>query len=162
MNLYEINEELEKAFAKAVDQETGEIDENAMAYFDELTLQKEVKQENIALFIKNLKADYEALKKEKQSFEARMRSTENKLNWLKSYLADSLDGEKFKTTKVNCYFTHTKSIELNEGTDIGDLLPVYIRMAEPELNKTAVKEALARGEVVEGVHEVENVSLVIR
>lgn len=162
MNLYEINNELELAFLKAVDQETGEVDENAMAYFDELTLAKEQKEENIALFIKNLKADIEAYKNEKRIFEAKAKAAENKVEWLKRYLADSLNGEKLKTVKVNCYFTTSKSIELDEGVDVADIEPRYLRIKEPELDKTGIKEALKRGETVEGVHEVENVSLVIR
>ena len=66
MNLYEINAALMQAYDDAVDQETGEIIENeAYKAIDGLQMALEEKTENVLLWIKNLQADAEALKKEK-------------------------------------------------------------------------------------------------
>ena len=66
MNLYEINAALEQAYEEAVDPETGEIIENeAYKAIDGLQMALEEKTENVLLWIKNLQADAEALKKEK-------------------------------------------------------------------------------------------------
>ena len=65
MNLYEIDSEI----LGCVDITTGEIfDEDK---FEELSLSREAKIENICLWIKNLKAEIEALKAEKDAFAKR-------------------------------------------------------------------------------------------
>ena len=58
MNLYEIENEI----LKCVDEETGEIFD--VEKFEALELARDVKIENICLWIKNLKAEAEALKLE--------------------------------------------------------------------------------------------------
>lgn len=60
MNLYEID----SAILDCVDAETGEIFD--MDKFEELSLTRDAKVENICLWIKNLKAEAEALKAEKR------------------------------------------------------------------------------------------------
>ena len=60
-NLYEIN----KAILECLDPETGEIIDDRIS---ELLMEKEQKLENIALWIKNLQADVQMFKSEKESF----------------------------------------------------------------------------------------------
>lgn len=57
MNLYEIDLAIEEAFTQAVDPETGEVNDEYMAQLDALEMERDRKVENIACFIKNLKAD---------------------------------------------------------------------------------------------------------
>ena len=71
MNLFEIDEAIEKAFALAVDPETGEVDEERMVLLEALHMERDKKIENIACLIKNLKADAAALKAEKDAFAKR-------------------------------------------------------------------------------------------
>ena len=61
MNLYEIDAEI----LGCVDVETGEIFD--VDKFEELSLTRDAKIENICLWIKNLKAQAEALKAEKDA-----------------------------------------------------------------------------------------------
>ena len=63
MNLYEIDQEI----MNCVDMETGEIIDPAR--LDELQMDRDIKIENIACWIKNLYADAEAFKTEKQSLQ---------------------------------------------------------------------------------------------
>jgi FtsZ-binding cell division protein ZapB len=86
MNLYEID----SAILDCVDMETGEIFDELK--FEELQLTREAKIENICLWIKNLKAEAEALKQEKDAFAQRQKATENKLESLKKYISSYLDG----------------------------------------------------------------------
>lgn len=68
MNLYEIDREI----LACIDYETGEILDSQR--LEMLEMEKEKKIENIGLWIKNLEAEAEALKKEKDAFAAREKS----------------------------------------------------------------------------------------
>ena len=81
MNLFEIENEIMNCW----DQETGEILDSDR--LDQLEMERDTKIENIALYIKNLTADAEALKAEKQSFAERQKAAENKVESLKKYLS---------------------------------------------------------------------------
>ena len=93
MNLFEIENEIMNCW----DQETGEILDSDR--LDQLEMERDTKIENIALYIKNLTADAEALKAEKQSFAERQKAAENKVESLKKYLATYLAGQKFSTPR---------------------------------------------------------------
>lgn len=161
MNLYEINAQLEAAFERAVDPETGEVNEEMLGLFNSLEMAKAEKEENVALGIKNLKADLEAYRAEKKRFDQKIESTTNKIEWLKKYLSDSLAGEKLKTTRVSVYFTETDSVELKEGYTESDLEPKWLRL-KVEMDKDGIKKALKAGEQIEGVQLTKNESIVIR
>ena len=67
MILYEINEQIIAAFDEAIDPETGElIDEEAYDRLNQLQENFEEKVENLALYVKDLKAQALALKAEKR------------------------------------------------------------------------------------------------
>lgn len=72
MKLYEIDE----AILSCIDEETGEvIDEERLT---ELALEREKKIENVALWYKNLMAEKEAYKKEKEYFTQKEKQAEKK------------------------------------------------------------------------------------
>ena len=157
MNLYEIDERLELGF----DTETGEILDSD--YLDKLEMERDSKIENIALWIKNLKSDAEALKAEKEVFAQRQKSAENKMEQLKKYLANVLGGEKFKTVKVLISYRKSESVEVEDMQkllDFGD--DTLIKYAEPTANKTAIKAAIKSGVVVPGVKISENNNMQIK
>lgn len=86
-SLYEINSQIEQAWGAAVDPDTGEIiNEEALQALDGLTMQREEKLENLALFYKNLSAEAEALKAEKMRLAARQAAAEKRQRVLKSTL----------------------------------------------------------------------------
>lgn len=101
MNLYQIDEEI----MKCVDMETGEIVDAVM--LDQLQMDRNTKIENIACWIKNLNADVEAFKKEKQTLAERQKAAENRVESLKKYLAYHLAGQKFSTPRVAISFRKT-------------------------------------------------------
>lgn len=80
MTLYEIDKALMDAFDAAVDAETGEIiDEEAYVDFMQLDMEKDKKIENVGLWIKDLKAEAEAIRAEELLLSGRRRAKENKL-----------------------------------------------------------------------------------
>ena len=153
MTLYEIDQKL----LDCIDLETGEIlNEERL---NELQMERDEKVEKVALWIKELKAEAEALKAEKQSFADRQRAAENKIESLKKWLADALNGEKFKTTKVAVSFRKTKSVEV---ADIFALDENYVKYSEPTADKAAIKKAIEAGEIVKGAQLVEGTSISIK
>jgi hypothetical protein len=153
MNLYEIDE----AILSCIDTETGEIlDADKL---NALQIEREKKLENVALWIKNLKSDADALKAEKQAFADRQKAAENKAESLKKWLTEALAGEKFKTTKVAVSFRKTKSVEV---ADIWKLDDSFVKYAEPTPDKAAIKKAIEAGQEVAGATLVENVSCSIK
>lgn len=152
MRLYDIDKALEEAIERAFDPETGElIDETAMEDIAALQLARDQKIEGIALWVKNLTAEAEALKKEKDAFAAREKAAKNKAERLKGYLAYALAGQKFKTDKVAISYRTSEAVIFTDEIDIEQLPEEYIRRSAPELDKAAVKEALKAGEVIEGL-----------
>ena len=153
MNLYEIDQEI----MNCVDVETGEIIDPAR--LDELQMDRDIKIENIACWIKNLYADAEAFKTEKQSFADRKKAAEDKAESLKKYLANYLAGQKFSTPKVAISFRKTSSVNVTDMT----LIPKkYLKFADPTPDKTAIKNAIKNGERVSGAELVDGKSMSIK
>ena len=159
MKLYEID----SAILDCIDMETGEVIDTER--LDALQMERDAKIENVALWIKDLKAEADAIKAEKQKLAERQKSAENKAESLKKWLAYALDGQKFSTAKCAISFRNTESVEV---TDEGlqnlmrggkDELLTY-KMPEP--NKTAIKQAIKDGLSVSGVQLVQNVSTIIK
>ena len=159
MTIYEINNEI----MNCVDMETGEvIDTNKL---NDLQMKRDAKIENVALWIKELKAEAEAIKNEKQALADRKRVAENKAESLKNWLAYALNGEKFKTSKCSISYRNSESVEVTE-----EGLEALMREHEdlltyeaPEPNKKAIKDAIKNdGLTVAGVQLVQKTSTIIK
>ena len=151
--LYEIDEEI----LNCVDMETGEIID--VERLGQLQLAREDKVEGIALWIKNLLSDVDAIKSEEEKLAQRRKVNENKAKNLKEYLSKFLNGQKFKTPKVSISYRKSESVEV---TDLSKLDDDYLKFAEPTVDKTKVKKALKAGTVLQGVSLVENQNIQIR
>lgn len=151
--LYEINAQL----LECVDLETGEIIDYDRLM--ELQLERDEKIEAVALWYKNLLADAAAYKAEKDAFaEKERRANANALR-LKEYLAAALQGEKYKTTRVNISFRSTPCVVVD---DVLNLPPRFVKFAEPEPDKVAIRQAINNGEEVNGAHIERKQSVIIK
>ena len=148
--------QIDQAIMGLVD-ETGEIID--IEAFDSLQMERDAKIENIALYIKDLKAEAEALKAEKIAFAERQKVAENKVESLKNYLAYALKGQAFKSTKAVVSFRKTQQVDV---PDIYALDENFLRYKEPEADKTAIKEAIKAGQTVKGATLIENTSVIIK
>ena len=153
MKLYEID----KAIMDCIDMETGEIINEEL--LNSLQMERDVKIENVVLWIKELKAEAEALKAEKMAFAERQKVAENKMESLKKWLAYALNGEKFKTVRASVTFRTTDKVEI---ADIYKLDENYLRYKEPEADKEAIKKALKAGQEVAGATLVPSTSVIIK
>ena len=159
MTIYEIDNEI----MNCIDMETGEVIDTDK--LNELQMERDAKIENVALWIKELKAEAEAIKNEKQALAERQRVAENKAESLKNWLAYALNGEKFKTAKCSISYRNSESVEVTEEglealmRDHEDLLTYKT----PEPNKKAIKDAIKNdGLTVAGVQLVQKTSTIIK
>lgn len=151
MNLYEIDREI----LACIDYETGEILDSQR--LEMLEMEKEKKIENIGLWIKNLEAEAEALKKEKDAFAAREKSAKNKADQLKKYLESALCGQKFQTTKLSISFRTSTTLEMSENAEV----PEQFRKYSFVLDKTKMKESIKNGANYKGfwLQKKQNISI---
>ena len=159
MTIYEIDKEI----LNCIDLETGEIID--IDRLNDLQLERDAKIENVACWIKELKAEAEAIKAEKLALAERQKVAENKAESLKKWLAFALNGEKFKTAKCSVSFRKTESVEVTEE-GLSNLMQEHdelLTYKAPEPNKTAIKNAIKKdGLSVEGVRLGCNTSVIIK
>lgn len=153
MKLYEINQ----AIMDCIDMETGEIINEEL--LNSLQMERDAKIENVALWIKELKAEAEALKAEKLAFAERQKVAENKMESLKKWLVYALNGEKFKSVRASVTFRTSDKVEI---ADIDKLDKAYLRYKEPEADKDAIKKAIKEGQEVAGATLVPSTSVIIK
>lgn len=155
MNLYEIDE----AILECVDTETGDIVD--LERLEALEIERDKKISNIACWIKDLKAEAEAIKAEKMALDKRQKAAENKGEQLKDFLSRYLAGAKYSDSRVAISYRKSVSTEIAEDLDL-NTLPDDCKKITVAANKTAIKEALQSGKVIEGCALVEKNNIQIK
>lgn len=164
--LYKLAEDLETAYqllAESVDEETGEINPDAINLLNECKESFDDKISGLVEFIKRLSADYEAYKKEETRLAAMKKSTDNKIDWLKGYIKSCLEKtgrDKVETTscKVSLSSSHAVNITNLEA------LPAEYKSVEQtvKVDKKALADAFKQGQEIAGAEYVTNINLRIR
>lgn len=154
MNLYEIDNEI----LKCIDGDTGEIID--IAKLNALQFERDSKIESVALWIKNLIADTEAYKKEKEAFTKREQQSKRKIEVLKKYLTDALNGSTFITNKVEIKFRESERIELDDTVIVPQ--EYIVSKITEVVDKNALKKAIKSGSEFEGCHLVRQQNIQIR
>lgn len=160
--LYEINQDI----LDCVDLETGEIIDPAK--LDALQMEREEKLEGVALWVKDMSAEAEAVKAEADKLMARKKALDNKITALKMWLLIALDGAKLKTPRCNVYQTHSQRVAVeDEQALIGFLQTLeeperFLRFKDPELRKDEIKKALKDDIEIPGASLEETESVVIK
>lgn len=145
MKLYEID----AAILSLIDAETGEVADYEA--FDALVMERERKLENVALYIKELTYEADAIKAEREALYDREKRNRNRVERLKAFLITALDGERFSTPKVAVSFRRSSALEYTDEffcacKESGR----FLRIKEPELDRAAVRDALKAGEELSG------------
>lgn len=156
-NLYEIDEKILECVANCIDPGTGEIVSNEQ--LEALQMERQTKLENVALYIKNLKADAAMYKAEKQAFAERQAAAEKRAESLSEWLKNALDGHKFKTEKTEVNFRKTSKVEV---LDIWELNENFVKYSDPTPDKAAIKRAIKAGEDVKGAKLIDDISMTIK
>jgi len=161
MTLYEINE----ALLNLIDPETGEIADYEA--FDQLQMDRQDKLENLACWIKDMKAEEAALKAEKDNLAKREEEVRKKRERITEYLGLMLNGQKLNTARVAVSFrknppsTHIadedRLIAWAKENDRLDLIKVT-----EAVNRAGLKDELKRGAEIPGAWLESSVGMVIR
>lgn len=154
MTIYEIDEEI----LNLVDQETGEVVD--IDRLEELQMERDKKVSNVACWIKNLKAEAEALKAEKDNLAKRQQSCEKKIEQLMNYLAYALNGMKYKDARVSVSYRKSETVEVDDMAIFK--LPEEFIKVEKSVKKTELKDAMKLGFEFEGCKLVEKNNIQIR
>ena len=152
--LYEIEDDI----LGCVDTETGEIIDPEK--LDALEMEREKKIEAVILWRKDLLAEAEAVKKEADVLTKRAKSCENKAEQLKNYISYALNGEKFKTDRCSVSYRKTSGVVLDDIYKVS--AKFWGDIKESWISKTKIKEAIEKGETVEGAHIEERQSINIK
>lgn len=140
-----------------VDVSTGEIID--LAALGSLKMERDKKIRNIACWIRNLEAEEKALAEQKKIFADREKAAHNKKEQLKSYLAASLAGEKWKNNEVQITWKKSYPVEI---TDIKKLSSHYLKWKDPEPNKILIGKDLKAGIKLDGAMIVEKNNMSVR
>lgn len=161
-SLYEIDQEI----LDCVDEETGEILD--VEKLDALQMEREAKLEGVALWVKDMKAEAAAVKEEADKLTARRKALENRMESVKAWLLQALNGEKLKTPRCNVYQTHSQKVVIDDEKALVDMFMAspfgekFLRMKDPEIDKTALKDSMKQGYEYEFAHLEETESVVIK
>lgn len=161
MNLYQID----SAIAECVDAESGEVlDFDKLA---ELSMERDRKIENIALWIKNDLSEAKAIREEERSLAARRQSLERAAESKKHYLESVLNGEKFSTAKCTVSFRNTSSVEMDDmaaavawmvANGHGD----EVFYPAPTVSKTDLARLMKSGAQIDGARLVQGRSMGVK
>jgi len=157
MTIYEIDQ----ALLSLIDPDTGEIGDYGM--FCELQMAKESKIENLALLIKNSIAEADAIKAEKDNLADREKSLRNKIERLRNYLSEILQGEKFSSPKVAISYRKSTAVEIADEAEFISRGPKeYLIPQPPKIDKKAISASLKSGKEIPGASLVERDNIQIK
>lgn len=159
-NLYELDAMIESLLDQE-DPETGELLCD-MEQLEAVLMERDAKLENIALYIKNKRAEAEAIKTEKLALEKRQQTAVNKAERAKGFLEEYLKGQKFSTPKVAVSYRRSEVVELGMSFFTDDGNERFFRYKDPEADKKAIAAALKNGETVPGAELVSRNNMQIK
>lgn len=162
--LYDIAEDLYSVIngGMVFNEETGEIifdSEN----LDQLEAEFNDKLEACGVYVKNLKADVEALKAERTRLSERIRVAENKIERMKSYIFDCMartEMKKLSTSKIEIGTRKSYAVSIDDEKAIPS---AFIKTEIVEnFDKKAIMDALKKGVTIEGASLEERNNITIK
>lgn len=170
MKLYELTNEYNDLLA--LFDKDSEIPEDALCdTLEAVCGEIKEKADNIACLLKNLDAEILAIKAEEDRLAERRKAKKNAYDRIKTYIAAELQKcsiDKVETARNKITFRASEVVVIDgdenafiermmsNGKD--DLLTYQL----PKVNKTAIKDAMKRGETVEGAHIEKKMNLQIK
>lgn len=155
MTLFEIDKAIAD-FEFEVNEDGEILNPNAL---EELEMAREQKIENVGLYIKNLEAEATAVENQEKIFADRKKRIRKKIEGLKGFLGYALDGQKFKTDRVEMSFRKSESVHITDEYLIPDEYKLFTVVKKPD--KAVIKKALKDGKEIMGCEllEKQNISI---
>jgi len=123
---------------------------------------------NIARLIREKQADAEALKAERQRIEKRQKAAERSTEWLRNFMASSMEVTGMANVKDNLvsvsYGAGRPKVEVTDIEALKGRQDVWkpFKFEEGNLNKTIIKAMLDEGQIIDGAQLVTEKVLTIR
>ena len=160
MTLWEVDKRISDILENGmhIDDETGEV--FLPEDLDSLNIERDEKIEGIALYVKNLKAEAEAIHTEIDRLKDREESKKKKAERLIQYLSSVLCGQKFETAKTSLSFRKSSVVQINDEL----LVPEEFMKVKTEKkpDKTAIANRIKVGGFVPGCELVVKNNLQIK
>ena len=176
MKLYELTNDFAQLFDRfdEISELDGDTETYQQAWFDTLSgieEEFEVKAENIGAYVKALTAAAKDLKAEEDALAKRRKAKEKQAEWLKKYLLESM--QAIGRTKIDrpmavlSIRTNPESVRFDDENAFITLCQRngsddYLRYKAPEINRSAVKDALQAGQKIEGASLIRTQTISIK
>jgi uncharacterized membrane protein YheB (UPF0754 family) len=151
MKLYEINNEYSKAMEDALlyaSENEGEIPEHLAEKMEALEIDKDEKIDTLIRMYKNECAIAGAIEAEIKCLKDRMKSHDNKIEWVKKYIRQNIhEGEKKELSCGKISWRKSSSVEIVDETK----LPDFVFVVTKSVSKTIVKELITSGDITEDI-----------
>lgn len=164
MTLYEVTSDYLRIMAMMED---PELDPQTLAdTMEAVEGELEVKADGYAKVIRNMESDISAIKAELTRLSDRKKTIEKNIQTLKLALQKAMEitgKTKFKTELFSFGVRNNAPAVVIDEQYIENIPTEYLRIKEPEIDKTKLKEALKAGVDLEGIAHLEkSSSLVIK
>jgi hypothetical protein len=157
-NLFNIDAELYEIYNE-IENNGGEMTPELEAALEISESERLTKGEGYVYVIKQLKSQAELIKSEIKRLQEIAKRYETSADKLADTLLESIIAHgQIKTAFVTISSRKSKSVSITDES----LIPTEFMRIKHEPNKTALKEALEGGQIIDGALIVENVSLNIR
>lgn len=160
MNLFEINEALDKCFAE-IEEAGGEIGPLQESMIESLELAKDEKIKAIVAIIRREEDRVESCEREIKRIQKLSASSFNKANWLRDYLASCIgEGIKYDGDTFKLSWRRSEKVEVIDEKEIPE---IYIKTkVEKSVDKISIKNDLKVGCEIPGVCLVSKNNLQIK
>lgn len=162
MKIYEIPGALRELLDRLdADHDTGEVDGEALAAYAEYNAAAAEKLEGTACYVRELKAEADAIKAEEERLAKRRKALENKSERLKNYMMPALEamGGKVKGVMASVRIGKSQAVTVFDIDALPDAFKHVKTTIDPD--KVALKKALKSGEVIPGAALEDRQSVVI-
>lgn len=165
--LYELKTEYLMLMQMIDDDPDGEDSEIVLDSWEAIDGEFEIKAENTAHVINELKTDAAKFELEIKRLQQKKKSLENYAERLKKKLEEvmiTMDKPKFKTELYSFNIQNNpKSVKFTENLDVSNVPAAYFKdRTADDIRKSAVKEALENGEELEWAELIQTKGLRIR
>ncbi len=151
MKLYEIARQYEEVFAKAYNEDTGEINETAMQELNAIEGDAKEKCVAVVKWMKHLESEYDAINKEKRLMAAREERYKKQVEWYKkTYLLQNM--QRCHITEISCpefmiqLRTNPHSVDIYDESSI----PEQYHKVTISYDKAGMLQAMKAGNAIAG------------
>lgn len=164
--LYEINHDIENLINAVTNPETGVVED--LGALNDLLLEREQKLESVALYCKDVHAEWVAVTHEIMKLQKRADNLETTEAGLEFYLANALDGQKFSTPRCEIKFRKSESVQFDDEKKFIEwakenfAIDFVIHKETDAPNKVKIKKYLKEGGTLEHCRIVEKKNIQVR